>query len=128
MKLIDILNAKDSISKLNKIKFTDFKIVSSVYKLTKHLNEILDMVQQEQNKIISAHALLDSNNNPVIKNNQYQFAKDENRIAFIEEMNKLKQSDIDDISKIIIPIDSIQIANDITSEDMLKLEPLIEWI
>lgn len=124
----DILNAKDSLIKLNNAKFSEFKIVASVYKLVKKVESILDMVTKEQNKIIDIYVQKQENGQLVIKDNQYQFENDEKRNSFIMEMNKLRFTEVDDISKINIPTDSIQILSDFSSEDMVRLEPLVEWI
>jgi len=128
MKIIDILNSRESLAKLNKIKFNDFKVVSSIYKLTKKVNEVLDMVQQEQQKIINLYVKKDDNGKIVVANNQYQFDNNENRIKFIKDMESLKQSNIDDIQKIDISMSKIQNGAELTGEELIKLEPLINWI
>ena len=128
MKIIDILNAKESLMQLNKVKFNDFKIVSKVYKLTKQVQNILDLVQQEQQKIIDLYVKKDENGKLVIVNKQYQFETVEDMNRFVEEMEKMKNTECDDISKIDIPLQSIQVASDLTSEEMLRLDPIINWI
>ena len=128
MKIIDILNSRESLAKLNKIKFNDFKVVSSIYKLTKKVNEVLDMVQQEQQKIIDLYVKKDDNGKIVVANNQYQFDNNENRIKFIKDMESLKQSNVDDIQKIDISMSKIQNGAELTGEELIKLEPLINWI
>lgn len=123
----DILNAKDSLIKLNNAKFSEFKIVASVYKLVKKVESIYDIVTKEQNKIIDIYVQKQENGQLVIKDNQYQFENEEKKNGFIVEMNKLRFTEVDDISKITIPTDSIQHIVDFSSEDMVRLEPLIEW-
>lgn len=127
MNILNVLDAKEAITKLNKVKFNDFKIVSKVYKLTKDINNILEMVQQEQNKIVKKYAKFE-NDKPSISNGQYQFDSIENRNNFIKEMEELKKSNIDNIEKIDIPVDSIQYMSELTSVDMMILEPFINWI
>lgn len=127
MKIVNILDAKESIAKLNKIKFNDFKIVSKIYKLTKEINSVLEMVQQEQNKIIQKYVKKD-NDKPVIVGGQYQFDSDENRNNFVKEIAELKNSDADSIVTIDIPVDSIQYMSELTGADMIILEPFVNWI
>lgn len=127
MKVIDILDAKESLAKLNLVKFSDFKIVSSIYKLTKKVNNVLDMVQQEQKKIIDIYAKKDNNGKTIILNNMYQFEDEEKKNNFIKEMSDLKQQDIDDINKIDISMSKIQYGAELTGEELMKLEPLINW-
>ncbi len=128
MTINDILNAKESLAKLNKVKFNDFKVVSNVYKLTKKVNGVLEMVTQEQLKILDLYSKKDPAGKPLIENGQYQFESIENRDKFIDEITSLKKSEVDDIDKIDIRLDSIQFASDFTPEEMLALDPLINWI
>lgn len=128
MRIIDILTARESIAKLNKMKFNDFKMVTKVYKLTKKLNDTMDIYQQEQQKIVDMYVKKDANGKPDIANNMYQFENDENKRKFIVENEKLRFSEVDDVEKIDISISSIDAANDFTSEEMLKLEPIINWV
>jgi len=128
MRIIDILTARESIAKLNKMKFNDFKMVTKVYKLTKKLNDTMDIYQQEQQKIVDMYVKKDANGKPDILNNMYQFENDENKRKFIVENEKLRFSEVDDVEKIDISISSIDAANDFTSEEMLKLEPIINWV
>lgn len=128
MKIIDILNARNSIAMLNRIKFADFKMVSNVYRFTKRINEVLEMHQQEQKKIIDIYVLKDEKGQLVIKNNQYQFADEKVKQKFIEDMNSLALSEVPDLDRIDISLDSVQAAEGFTSEELLKLEPLINWI
>ena len=127
MKIVNILDAKESIAKLNKIKFNDFKIVSKIYKLTKEINSVLEMVQQEQNKIIQKYVKKDKDK-PVVVDGQYQFDSAEDRNNFVKEIAELKNSDIDSIVTIDIPVDSIQYMNELTGADMIILEPFVNWI
>ncbi len=127
MKIVNILDAKESIAKLNKIKFNDFKIVSKIYKLTKEINSVLEMVQQEQNKIIQKYVKKD-NDKPVVVDGQYQFDSAENRNNFVKEIAELKNSDADSIVAIDIPVDSIQYMSELTGADMIILEPFVNWI
>jgi len=103
-------------------------MVTKVYKLTKKLNDTMDIYQQEQQKIVDMYVKKDANGKPDILNNMYQFENDENKRKFIVENEKLRFSEVDDVEKIDISISSIDAANDFTSEEMLKLEPIINWV
>jgi len=128
MTINDILNAKESLTKLNKIKFNNFRTISNIYKLTKKVNSILELLQQENEKIIDIYVLKDSNGKPLIKNNQYQFETVEKKDSFIKESNKLRFEEVSDITKIDININDIQVSLDFSSEDMIKLDSMINWI
>ncbi len=128
MIISDILNAKDSLSKLNKIKFKNFKTISGIYKLTKKINSILELLQQENEKIIDIYTLKDKNGKPLIKDGQYQFESIEKRDSFVTEFNKLRTEEVTDVEKVSININDIQFSTDFSAEDMMKLDPIIEWV
>lgn len=128
MKIIDILNAKESLVLLSKCKFSDFKITNKLYKLTKKVNEVLDMVQQEQRKIVSLYVSKDDNGNPIVKDNQYQFDNVDARNKFIHEIEELKNSQADEIERLDIQSDKLQSGDMLTVSDVILLEPLINWI
>ena len=128
MTINEILNAKDAIAKLNTIKFNDFKIVSRVYKLTKQVNTVIELYQQEVQKTLKMYAKLDEQGVPVIVNNQYQFEDVQHRDDFIKEIENVKSSEAEDVDRIDIKIDSIQFGSDLTSAEMLMLDPVVNWI
>lgn len=128
MKINDILIAKESLTKLNKAKFNDFSLVYKIYKLTKQVNNVLDLVQEEQQKILETYAQKDANGNVVIENNQYKFENTEARSKFIEEIEKLRNSEAEDIVKIDISVKDVQSAMDFSSAELLVLDPIINWI
>lgn len=128
MKVIDILNARDSLVKLIKVRFTDFKTTSGVYKLAKKVDATFDMVQKEQDKIIDIYVEKDEKGNPVIQNGNYCFKSAENKDNFLSDITKLRNEEVQDIEKLQIKISSVQVATDISTEDMLKLDPVIDWV
>lgn len=128
MTIKQILDAKPSLIKLNKIRFSDFKIVSKVYKLSKNIDSALELANAEQDKIIQTYVKKDENGNLVIINNQYQFATEQDRLNFINEIEKLRNQEIEELNKIDIPTEKVQIVNDFSAEDMLLLDSIINWI
>lgn len=127
MKVIDILNARDSLVKLIKVKFTDFKTTSNVYKLVKQVDATFDMIQKEQEKIIDIYADKNADGKPSIENGNYCFSNSENREKFLNEINALRNEEVADIKKLTIKLNTIQNASDLSAEDMIKLDPIIEW-
>lgn len=128
MTIKQILDAKPSLIKLNKIRFSDFKIVSKVYKLSKNIDSALELANAEQDKIIQTYVKKDGNGNLVIINNQYQFATEQDRLNFINEIEKLRNQEIEELNKIDIPTEKVQLVNDFSAEDMLLLDSIINWI
>lgn len=128
MKIIQILNARDSLAKVNKIKFNDFNITIRVFKLTKRVNEILEIVQMEQKRIIEEYVLTDEKGNPVIENSRYKFKNVSDAKQYEEEYAVMLNTEADDLEQIQIPLASVKSATDISSEDLIKLVSLIEWV
>ena len=128
MKVIDILNARDSLVKLIKVRFIDFKTTIAVYRLTKKVDEVIDMAQKEQDKIIDIYVAKGPDSKPIIENGNFKFESAENRDKFLVDVNNLRNEDISDIEKLTIKLDSIQIATDISPEDILKMELVINWV
>lgn len=128
MKVIDILTARDSLAKLIKVKFTDFKTTVAVYRLAKKVDEVIDMAQKEQDKIIDIYVAKGPDGNPIIENGNFKFETAENRDKFLEDVNNLRNEDIPDIEKLTIKLDSIQAATDISTEDIIKMEHVINWV
>lgn len=127
MKIIQILNARDSLAKINKIKFDDFNVTIKVFKLTKKVNEILEIVQTEQNKLMSECAIVDENGTPIVKSSQFSFKDSDAKNKYYEEYKAILNTDADDLEAIEIPLSSVKTANDISSEDLIKLDSLIKW-
>ena len=128
MKIIQILNARDSLAKVNKIKFNDFNITIRVFKLTKRVNEILEIVQMEQKRIIEEYVLTDEKGNPVIENSRYKFKNVSDAKQYEEEYAAMLNTEAEDLEQIQIPLASVKSATDISSEDLIKLVSLIEWV
>lgn len=128
MKIVQTLNARDSLAKVNKIKFNDFNITIRVFKLTKRVNEILEIVQMEQKRIIEEYVLTDEKGNPVIENSRYKFKNVSDAKQYEEEYAVMLNTEADDLEQIQIPLASVKSATDISSEDLIKLVSLIEWV
>lgn len=128
MKTYEILRIKDLVAKLNTIRFDDFKITTKVYKLTKKINEHIEIINNEQVKIAKEYALVDNEGNLVVNKNQYQFENDEKKQNYLKEMNSIYNASVDDIEKIEIPVESIQNGQLLSAEDMITLEILVNWV
>lgn len=127
MTINDILAAKESLAKLNAVKFNSFETTLKVYKLNTAVNAVIDVAVREQNKIIDIYAKKDEQGNPIIEQGSYTFPNEENQTKCITEINKLRNSEITDISKVTISLEHISLAKDITTQDLLQLECLIDW-
>lgn len=128
MTINDILAARDSLVKLNYVKFNDFSVTRKVYKLNKQFNSVIELALNEQNKIIDIYTKKDAQGKPIMVNAQYEFEKVEDRTKCFAEIAKLRSSNITDIEKVQIPLSSIELAKDISTQDLLLLECIIDWV
>lgn len=122
-----ILEARNSLVKLTKAKFSEFKTTYAIYKLAKQAENVYDMVNKEQEKIIDIYVQKDDSGQIIVKDNQYQFSSVEKRDKFVQEINKLRAENITDIEPIELTDNDIQFITDFAVEDMIKLDGLIIW-
>lgn len=81
----------NSVSVLNKLSEMDLDIVVAC-KLEENIikfNENLQAYEKTRRKLIEKYADKDSKGKLIVKDNQYCFTNEENKIKFIEEINKL---------------------------------------
>lgn len=122
-----ILEAKNSLLKLTKAKFTNFKTTYDIYKLTKQVENLYELVNKEQEKIIDIYVQKDDSGQIIVKDNQYQFESQEKRNGFIQELNKLRSEEVKDIQPLNLSYEEFQQVSDFSVEDMVKLDGLIIW-
>ena len=81
----------NSVSVLNKLSEMDLDIVVAC-KLEENIikfNENLQAYEKTRRKLIEKYADKDNEGKPIVKDNQYCFTDEKNKIKFIEEINKL---------------------------------------
>lgn len=122
-----ILEAKNSLLKLTKAKFTNFKTTYDIYKLTKQVESLYELVNKEQEKIIDIYVQKDDSGQIIVKDNQYQFESQEKKNGFIQELNKLRSEEVKDIQPLNLSYEEFQQVSDFSVEDMVKLDGLIIW-
>ena len=128
MTLQDILNSKQSLIKINSIKFSDFKIALKLASFAKKIDGYLETFQSEQKKVIELYAKKDENNQPIIdKNGQIEFKTAEDKINFINDMNDILSTELEDLKPITIKVSQVQTATEISANDLLAVSALINW-
>lgn len=120
MTINDILLSKESLMKLNQAKFKDFKMVMKIYNLTKKFNEVVDIVKDQQQKLINEYAT--GTEDGVVK-----FENDENKQKFVEELEKIKNTEYTDIEMLTIHSSDITYLPDFSGNDMIILSAFIIW-
>ena len=82
----------------------------------------------EQKRIIEEYVLTDEKGNPVIENSRYKFKNVSDAKQYEEEYAAMLNTEAEDLEQIQIPLASVKSATDISSEDLIKLVSLIEWV
>lgn len=128
MTIQDILNSKQSLIKINSIKFSDFKIALRLASFAKKIDTFIDTFQEEQKKVVKLYAKKNESGEPVIEENgQISFENEENRTKFIEEMNKILSTELEGIEPLQIKVSDVQVAGEISANDLLAVSALINW-
>ena len=128
MTIQDILNSKQSLIKINSIKFSDFKIALKLSKFAKKVDSCIETFNAEQQKIISLYVKKNENGQPVIsENGQLVFNSDADKASYIDSMNKILSTELDDIEPLTIKVSEIQVSGDISANDLLATSALINW-
>lgn len=97
-KLIDIVNANPIIQELANKRSNNFKLLYSLAKISKNLNESTEFYVQSERKLVETYAKKDKNGNVMFQpgtNNIILFENNENRIAFNDEIVKLQLTEVD---------------------------------
>jgi len=128
MTIQDILNSKQSLIKINSIKFSDFKIALRLASFAKKIDTFIDTFQEEQKKVVKLYAKKNESGEPVIEaNGQIAFETEENKTKFIEEMNKILSTELEGIEPLQIKVSDVQAAGEISANDLLAVSALINW-
>lgn len=128
MTIQDILNSKQSLIKINSIKFSDFKIALRLASFAKKIDTFIDTFQEEQKKVVKLYAKKNESGEPVIEaNGQISFENEENKTKFIEEMNKILSTELEGIEPLQIKVSDVQVAGEISANDLLAVSALINW-
>lgn len=128
MTIQDILNSKQSLIKINSIKFSDFKIALRLASFAKKIDTFIDTFKEEQKKVVKIYAKKNESGEPVIEaNGQISFENEENRTKFIEEMNKILSTELEGIEPLQIKVSDVQVAGEISANDLLAVSALINW-
>lgn len=97
-KLIDIVNANPIIQELANKRSNNFKLLYSLAKISKNLNESTEFYVQSERKLVEIYAKKDKNGNVMFQpgtNNIILFENNENRIAFNDEIVKLQLTEVE---------------------------------
>ena len=129
MKLINIVQARDALTKLTDTHFTSYKILRELVKLKKRVEEEYEFYSAQEQKAVDAYAEKTETGQLVFIDGGRLKLKDvKSKNAFDAEITKLNETEIDDIPVVTIREGDFRTAADFpTANDMLLLSEIIDF-
>jgi hypothetical protein len=122
MKLYQIINAKESLKKLNEADGLSFKTALTIARDINKIDEVLEVYDNKRKQLIEKYGKKDDNGNLVTENGNAML-KDSN--AFANDYNKMVLEDVDlDITK--IKGDDLASVKGLTPSDIQNIYFLLE--
>lgn len=113
MKLIEIIESKDSLKKLYETQGLPFRVALSLAKNIKKVDEVLEVYEQKRLELVLKYAKKDENGNPIENNGNYKiddipsFNKAYSELVSEEaelDIVKIKADDLESVST-LTPLD-----------------------
>lgn len=129
MKLINLLTAKDAITRLAETRFSNFKTARTIARVKKAVDEEIDFYIEEEKKIVNAYAVKDSNGQPeLLEGGRVKLATIEDKEKFESEIIALRDTEVDKIQKVSVKISDLRSTDNIPSpNDLLALENIVDF-
>lgn len=130
MKLIEVLNALIPLRALTETRFTSFKKSRELAILRKKVEFEGDFYAKEEKKIVEAYAEKNASGEPIILEGGRIKLKDiESKIAFDKEITDLRNTEVDDITKVELKeFDFADTSKIPTPYELIALEAVIEFL
>ena len=114
MKLYKLIEANESLKKLNQAEGLPFKVALSLAKNIKEIDEVLTVYENKRKELINKYGKKDKDGELVIKDNNIELT---DKVAFANEFNSLVAEDVDvDIKK--IKVDDLENVKNLTPNDI----------
>lgn len=129
MKLYELLNAQAPLRKLTEKNFSNYGILRELARLRKAVDAEVEFYTEQEKKAINEYADKDENGQPIFVSGGHLKLKDTAaKAAFEEEITKLRDVEITDISKVAIKETDFHTNEDYpTPDDMIALECVIDF-
>jgi len=130
MKLIEVLNALIPLRALTETRFTSFRKSRELAILRKKVEFEGDFYAKEEKKIVEAYAEKNASGEPIILEGGRIKLKDiESKIAFDKEITDLRNTEVDDITKVELKESDFADTSKIpTPYELIALEAVIEFL
>ncbi len=130
MKLIEVLNALIPLRALTEARFTSFKKSRELALVRKKVEFEGDFYAKEEKKIVEAYAEKNEAGEPIVLEGGRIKLKDiESKIAFDKEITDLRNTEVDDITKVELKESDFADTSKIpTPYELIALEAVIEFL
>lgn len=128
MKLIEVLNAKEPLTRLISLRFTSFKKVRELVKLSKEVDSEVEFYVSEEKKIIERYAVKAKDGTPeLLEGGKIKLKSLEDKNDFEKEILDLRNTDIEISTVELIDSDFKDTDNIPTPQDIILLSCLVEF-
>lgn len=129
MKLISIMQTRDALVKLTDAHFTSYKILRELVKLKKRVDEEFEFYSAQEKKAVDAYADKSEDGQLIfVDGGRLKLRDVKSKAAFDAEIEKLNETEVDDIPTVIIRESDFKSVSDFpTATEMLALSAIIEF-
>jgi len=129
MKIINLLNAKEPLTKLLECKYTSFKVVRELANLRKTLESEVEFYISQEKKLVEEYASKDEKGHPIVlEGGRIKIDSIENKEKFDKEIYELRCLEIDSITPVTLKETDFRTTDDIPSpNDLIALEGIVNF-
>ena len=129
MKLISIMQTRDALVKLTDAHFTSYKILRELVKLKKRVDKEFEFYSAQEKKAVDAYADKSEDGQLIfVDGGRLKLRDVKSKAAFDAEIEKLNETEVDDIPTVIIRESDFKSVSDFpTATEMLALSAIIEF-
>jgi hypothetical protein len=130
MKIINLLNAKEALTRLLECKYTSFKVVRELANLRKVAEAEIEFYIEQEKKIVTAYSLKDEKGNPVfLDGGRVQLKDEDSKTAFEKEITDLRSLEVETITPVSVRESDFRNKDDIPSpNDLFALEGIVDFV
>lgn len=126
MKLIEIMKARDALTKLTNAHLTSYKSLRELVRLKKRVDEEFEFYSAQEQKAVDTYAEKTESGQPVLLDGGRLKLKDvEAKIAFDNEIEKLGDTEVNDIVPVALREGDFKTADDFPTATEMLLSSLV---
>lgn len=130
MKIINLLNAKEALTRLLECRYTSFKVVRELANLRKAAEAEIEFYIEQEKKIVAAYSVKDEKGNPVfLDGDRVQLKDEDSKTAFEKEITDLRNLEVETITPVSVHESDFRNKDDIPSpNDLFALEGIVDFV